>query len=75
MLSIIHYISACRRYKESEKTVTMMGGESECNEMVLGQRDMIKLERDYYKAEAVKGVINTLLLAVVVIISYIVYLK
>lgn len=54
MISIIHYISACRRLKESEKTVMMMGGESECNDMILGQRDMIKLEKEYYHDEVVK---------------------
>jgi hypothetical protein len=54
MFSIIHYISAGRRLHESEKTVYMMGGEEECQPMLLAQRDMIKLERDYYREEAIK---------------------
>lgn len=54
MLSIIHYISAGRRLVESEKTIHMMGGEDECQPMLLAQRDMIKLERDYYKEQASK---------------------
>ena len=54
MLSIIHYISAGRRLKEAQKTVYMMGGESECQPMLLAQRDMIALERDYYRDEAIK---------------------
>lgn len=54
MLSIIHYISAGRRLKEAQKTVYMMGGEEECQPMLLAQRDMIALEREYYKDEALK---------------------
>jgi 16S rRNA U1498 N3-methylase RsmE len=54
MISIIHYISACRRLKESDKTIMMMGGESECNEMILGQNEMIKLEKQYYHDEMIK---------------------
>jgi hypothetical protein len=54
MLSIIHYISAGRRLKEADKTIYMMGGPEECNHMLLAQRDMIKLERDFYKEESVQ---------------------
>ena len=32
----------------------MMGGPEECNHMLLAQRDMIKLERDFYKEESVQ---------------------
>lgn len=49
MISIIHYISACRRLTESEKTVYMLGGEREAPAMILAQRDMIKLEKQYYE--------------------------
>ena len=31
-----------------------MGGESECNDMILGQREMIKLEKEYYHDEVMK---------------------
>lgn len=51
MISIIHYISAKRRLKESDKTVMMMGGEGECPPMLLAQRDMIALETEYYREE------------------------
>jgi hypothetical protein len=51
MISIIHYISAKRRLKESNKTVMMMGGEEECQPMLLAQRDMIELEMKYYREE------------------------
>jgi len=54
MISIIHYISAGRRLEEANKTIYMMGGEDECQPMLLAQRDIIELERDYYKEEALK---------------------
>ena len=75
MISIIHYISACRRLKESEKTVIMMGGESECNEMILGQVDMIKLEKEYYHDEVVKLALTLLIVIPVVVIGLSIYFK
>ena len=54
MFSFLHYISASRRLKESEKTIYMMGGREECDAMILAQNEMIKLERDYYKDESMK---------------------
>jgi len=54
MISYIHYISAKRRLKESEKTIHMMGGEVESSQMLCAQRDMIKLEVDYYGEESTK---------------------
>jgi hypothetical protein len=54
MMCIIHYISAGKRLKESEKTIYMMGGRDGCNEMLLAQHEMIELERDYYKEETIK---------------------
>lgn len=54
MLSFIHYVSAMRRLKESEKTVYMLGGEQEAPPMILAQRDMIKNEVEYYYDESLK---------------------
>ena len=54
MISFIHYISALRRLKESEKTVYMLGGTREAPPMILAQRDMIKHEVDYYQDESIK---------------------
>jgi len=70
MLSIIHYISAGRRLVEANKTIHMLGGEDECQPMLLAQRDMIQLERDYYKEEATKLLI---LLVMTIIISLFLY--
>jgi len=54
MLSFIHYVSALRRLKESEKTVYMLGGEREAPPMILAQRDMIKNEVEYYYDESIR---------------------
>lgn len=53
MICYLHYISAMRRLHESEKTVTMLGGEREAPEMVKAQRDFIKMEKEYYSDECV----------------------
>ena len=53
-MSFVHYISALRRLKESEKTVYMLGGEREAPPMILAQRDMIKNEVEYYQEESIK---------------------
>ena len=51
MLSIFHYWSAKERLAEHEKTIMMLGGESECQPMILAQRDMVELEMKYYKEQ------------------------
>jgi len=70
MISYIHYISAKRRLKESEKTIHMMGGETESSQMLCAQRDMIRLEVEYYGEESIK---LSLLLAGVAIFAVVVY--
>lgn len=60
MMSLIHYISAIRRLKESQKTVDMMRTNEYTDDgvpdMVLAQRDFIKKEKEYFYAEAQKTV-------------------
>ena len=75
MISIIHYISAIRRLKESEKTVIMMGGESECQTMILAQRDIIKLEKEYYHEEVVKLAILFVIFVPIISIGLFAYFK
>lgn len=74
MISFLHYISAGRRLKEAEKTVYMMGGEDECQPMLLAQRDMIKLERDYYKEEAITSGFYLIIL-LVLFVPFVLWLK
>ena len=52
MMCFIHYISACRRLEEAEKTIRMLA-ESKYSERdvpapVLAQRDFIKKEKEYF---------------------------
>jgi len=56
MICLIHLISAKRRLKELEKTVTMLKhdkySERDVPVTVLAQRDFVKLEVEYYEEEA-----------------------
>ena len=70
MMSFIHYISAKRRLKEAEKTIHMMGGEIESSQMLCAQRDMIRLEVEYYAEESIK---LSFLLVCVAIFAIVVY--
>jgi len=67
MLSIFHYWSAKDRLKEANKTVLMMGGPDECTPMILAQREMIQLEMEYYKEEAVNTFWLTIKLIAVIL--------
>jgi hypothetical protein len=60
MFSVLHYFEAKARLKESIKTIEMMGGEDECQPMLLGQRDMIELELEYYRHESKKFAVMAL---------------
>jgi hypothetical protein len=68
MFSILHFIEAKARLKESIKTIEMMGGEDECQPMLLGQRDMIELELEYYRYES-KKFIGLALLTVIACVT------
>lgn len=65
MFSILNYLEAKNRLKESIKTIEMMGGEEECQPMLLGQRDMIELEKDYYWQQSVKFALMALITLIV----------
>jgi hypothetical protein len=55
MMSLVHLISAKRRLKELEKTVTLLKhdkyNEDDVPVTVLAQRDFVKLEVEYYQDE------------------------
>ena len=42
------------RLENAKQAIDMMGGEDECQPMLLGQRDMLELEVDYYRKESRK---------------------
>jgi hypothetical protein len=73
MMCFIDYISAKRRLKEADKTIYMMGGRDECQDMILAQRDMIELEMDYYELESQKLITKLLVTAIVGISVYSIY--
>ena len=50
-----------------------MGGEEECQPMLLAQRDMIALETEYYHEEMVKLIVRALLLTGIVLLCGVVY--
>ena len=67
MISIINYISAKNRLKESDKTVMMMG--DDCSDMIKAQNEMIKMELDYYRDEAlifISGLCVVFVLSVII---------
>lgn len=64
MISFIHYISALRRKKESDKTVYMMGGRDECDAMILAQNEMIGLEVEYYKEESIRLFVSLIIFCI-----------
>lgn len=74
MLSVLHWISAQRRLTEAQKTVYMLGGtqynESEVPNQILAQRDMIKLERDYYRDRALDFFFIALFLSIIGCLLY-----
>lgn len=75
MFSLLHYISASRRLKESDKTIFMLGGRDSCDAMILAQNEMIKLERDYYKEESIKFGFLVFVLSFAVLLSATFYFK
>jgi hypothetical protein len=48
----------------AKKTIVMMGGEDECQPMLLGQRDMLELEVEYYREQSKKFTIRLLTVVV-----------
>jgi hypothetical protein len=47
----------------AKKTIVLMGGEDECQPMLLGQRDMLELEVEYYREQSAKFTIGLLTVA------------
>lgn len=56
MMCLINYLSACRRLKECDKFIKLNGRDN-LPEQILAQRDMIQLEKEYYREESVKFMI------------------
>jgi hypothetical protein len=75
MISLLHYLTAVQRLKESEKTIQAMGGVSECNDMLLAQHEMIQLEKEFYRDEVKALTIYIGVLFVLIIGSWALYME
>ena len=73
MIDIIHYISASRRLKELQKTVDMLGGESEAPPMTLAQRDICKYEKEYYADEMFRSFFSFVIILVISGLMFLLY--
>lgn len=62
MIPYYYLHEAKQRLVNAKKTIEMMGGEDECQPMLLGQRDMLELEVEYYRETSVKFTIIMLTL-------------
>jgi hypothetical protein len=70
MVSVFYYIYAKRRLREANITIQMMGGEDECQPMLLGQRDFLELEVKYHRDEMVSLGFKALTIVAVCVILY-----
>jgi len=62
MIPYYYLYEAKRRLIGAKKAIVMMGGEDECQPMLLGQRDMLELEVEYYREQSLKFTIVLLTL-------------
>lgn len=74
MMCYLHYFSALRRLHESEKSVTMLGGERGAPEMVRAQRDFIRLEKEYYADECFNMNFILLFISVLCFLAWVIYI-
>jgi hypothetical protein len=79
MISIIHYISASRRHQQFQDTIVQLGGENDAPLQMRAQRDIIAMERDYYRDKMFDFffilAIMSVLSALVFITYYIFFMK
>ena len=79
MMCFVHWISAVRRLKEVQKTVTMLAddkySERGVPEMVLAQRDFIKKEVEYFEDESLGMLLILFGLFCIGVILYLLFFK
>lgn len=73
MIPYFDYREAKNRLKLAKETIELMGGEDECPPMVLGQRDYIELEVDYYRLRSLKFTVLCLFTVVICVIIYVLH--
>lgn len=75
MISFYNYYTAKKRLALAKETIQLMGGEYQCQPMLLGQRDMLELEVAYYKNESEKFTLIVLTFIVFAGIMGVLYMK
>lgn len=70
MIPYFYLYEAKQRLVGANKAIVMMGGENECQPMLLGQRDMLELEVEYYQQKSKKFTIVLLLGIISCVIMY-----
>jgi len=73
MLPYYYLYEAKQRLAHAKKTIVLMGGEDECQAMLLGQRDMLELEVEYYQSQSKKftiGLLTFVLIGSILVMSY-----
>lgn len=75
MLAYYYLYEAKQRLANAKETIEMMGGENECQPMLLGQRDMLELEVAYYRKTSWFFTIGLLTFVVASVILYVLYLN
>jgi lipopolysaccharide export LptBFGC system permease protein LptF len=75
MLAYYYLYEAKQRLANAKETIAMMGGEDECQPMLLGQRDMLELEVKYYRKTSWFFTIGLLTFVAASVILYVLYSK
>jgi uncharacterized protein with GYD domain len=75
MIAYYYLYEAKQRLANAKQTIEMMGGEDDCQPMLLGQRDMLELEVEYYQKTSRFFTIGLLTFAVASVILCVLYSK
>jgi len=75
MISYYYLYEAKQRLANAKETIELMGGEDECQPMLLGQRDMLELEVAYYRKVSRFFTIGLLTFGVASVILGVLYYK
>ena len=73
MIPYYYLREAKQRLIGAKKAIEMMGGEDDCQPMLLGQRDMLELEVEYYREKSARCTIFLLTLVVFCVTLYILH--
>jgi hypothetical protein len=75
MIPYYYLHEAKQRLVNAKRTIEMMGGEDECQPMLLGQRDMLELEVEYYRQSSKKFTVISLTMILIGVILYVLYIN